>query len=100
MQFMRNIAAGLVLLIATDAVGQSTRKPIPERCQAPSQQQLQEGSLSRRGGDAELSFCNGVIVPPASGDEALEHPAPSTGTLRIIPPNKAPGQQHSLPESQ
>ncbi|MBB3397415.1 hypothetical protein FHX09_004518 [Rhizobium sp. BK538] len=100
MHFMRNIAAILVLLISTDAVGQSTRKPVSERCQAPSQQELQEGSPSRSGGDADLARCNGVIVPPASGDEALERPAPSSGTLRVIPPSRAPGQQRSLPEPQ
>ncbi|CDM62379.1 putative secreted protein (plasmid) [Rhizobium favelukesii] len=100
MHFMRNIAAGLVLLVTTNAFGQSTTKPFPEGCQAPSQQELQRGSPSRRGGDADLSRCNGVLIPPASGDEGLEQPAPSTGTLRVIPPSKAPGQQHNLPEPQ
>jgi hypothetical protein len=96
MQFMRNIAAGLVLLVTTNAFGQSMTKPSQGGCRAPSQQQLQKGSPSRRGGDADLSRCNGVLIPPA-GDEALEHPAPATGTLRVIPPSKAPGQQHNMP---
>jgi hypothetical protein len=99
MHFIGNIAAGLVLLVTTEAFGQSMTRPSRQDCQAPSQQQLQEGSPSRRGGDADLSRCNGVIIPPA-GDEALEHPAPSTGTLRVIPPSKAPGQQHNLAEPQ
>lgn len=100
MQFMRNITAGLVLLVTTNAFAQSTTRPSPGYCQAPSQQQLQEGSRSRRGSDVDLSRCNGVLIPPASGDEGLEQRAPSTGTLRVIPPSKAPGQQHNLPEPQ
>ncbi|SEI17334.1 hypothetical protein SAMN05216228_103435 [Rhizobium tibeticum] len=101
MQLMRNIvAAGLVLLVATNAFGQRTTKPFPKGCQAPSQQQLQKGSPSRGGSDVDLSRCNGVLIPPASGDEGLEQEVPSTGTLRVIPPSKAPGQQYNLPEPQ
>jgi len=37
-----------------------------------------------------LEDCNGVLVPPPTGDEEIEEPPPETGTTPVIPPGRVP----------
>ncbi|WP_155951260.1 hypothetical protein [Rhizobium mesoamericanum] len=100
----RTIALGLMLTItllgATDAFSERQAGPDRSNCQAPAQQQ--SPNAPARGGDRErdLSKCGGVIVPPKSGDEVIEHPAPEIGTTPVIPPSDLPGHpfNHGKPE--
>lgn len=39
-----------------------------------------------------LEDCNGVLVPPATGDQEIVEPPPDTGTTPVIPPGAVPGQ--------
>ncbi|MDQ0562479.1 hypothetical protein QO004_004284 [Rhizobium mesoamericanum] len=100
----RTIALGLVLAItllsATGAFGEGQTGTNRSNCQAPAQQQ--SPNAPARGGNRErdVSKCGGVIAPPRSGDEVIEHPAPEIGKTPVIPPSDIPGRRfnHGEPE--
>jgi len=102
MTHRRAITVGLVLMIAlpgaTGAFGESQMQSGRDNCQAPAQQQSPNAPRRNGGGERDFSKCGGVIMPPASGDEKIEHRAPETGNTPVIPPSDLPGQQHGHTE--
>lgn len=51
-------------------------------------QEHQAGHGQRPG----LEDCDGVLVPPKTGDREIEEPPPDTGTTPVIPPETVPEQ--------
>ncbi|MCJ8506476.1 hypothetical protein MUU53_00965 [Rhizobium lemnae] len=68
-------------------------------CQVPPQQQSQNGQAangqsanedaSSQSLSGSLADCNGVLKPPATGDQQLVEPAPKTGNMPVIRPGKS-----------
>lgn len=52
----------------------------------PGDEESREGERAR----PALEECNGVLVPPRTGDEEIEEPPPDTGTTPVIPPGTLP----------
>jgi hypothetical protein len=65
-------------------------------CQIKPQQDGEDQTESEPREDQPLSEaldrCNGVLVPPQTGDREIEEPPPDTGTTPVIPPESLPGQ--------
>lgn len=83
------------LLAATEAFAQDKATPNGTPCQAPAQQQSPNGTTGTAETDTDLSQCGGVIRPPISGDEPIEHRAPDVGKTPVIPPSAVPDQQQN-----
>ena len=47
---------------------------------------------AENGSRPSLEDCNGVLIPPRTGDEEIEEPALNTGTTPVIPPGAVPEQ--------
>lgn len=45
----------------------------------------------------KLENCDGVLLPPTTGDKEIEEPAPDTGTTPVIPPATIPQQPQVKP---
>ncbi|OWW00143.1 hypothetical protein ATY81_25475 [Rhizobium sp. R72] len=91
------IALGLAVVTALTGAGENLGKTQirfdHSECQAPAQQQSPNAARRQGQGDRDFSRCGGVVKPPRSGDQAIEHPAPETGTTPVIPPSDIPRQQ-------
>lgn len=72
------------------------------KCQVPPLQQSQGGQATNgqtatgaspsQSLSGNLADCNGVLKPPATGDQGLVAPAPQTGNMPVIKPGQAPSQ--------
>lgn len=91
-------AFSAVAILSGPAVAQTPTA----KCQVPPLQQSQGGQATN-GQTAtgaspsqtltgNLADCNGVLKPPATGDQELVEPAPQTGNMPVIKPGQAPSQ--------
>jgi hypothetical protein len=97
-----SIAAILLSSLAGSADDRQITPP-PEKCRvAPPQagdQRQQDGidPQTTQSLTEKLEACDGVLKPPAVGDQELTKPPPDTGEMLIIRPHELPEQQ-SKPE--
>lgn len=101
------VVALVVACIAgsASAIAQATDKTPDQSPASPCQAQPNEqtGKDKDKAADREngenktlsgkLDRCNGVLVPPKTGDKQIEEPAPDVGTTPVIPPEAVPKQQ-------
>jgi len=73
--------------------------PNSDHCNAPDAGGQTEGGQTtphpQDSAGQKLSNCDGVLKPPATGDNAMEKPAPRGGTMPVIPPGNVPDEQGS-----
>jgi hypothetical protein len=75
--------------------------PPPEKCRAepqPDSQGQQEstdnnGQAASRSLTEKLAPCDGVLAPPAVGDQEMTQPPPADGEMPVIKPRDLPQQQ-------
>jgi hypothetical protein len=73
--------------------------PPPENCRVtppPSGGQIPgEGTdpQTTQSLSGKLGPCDGVLKPPAVGDQEITQPPPDTGEMRVIQPHELPEQQ-------
>jgi hypothetical protein len=93
----------LALAQAVPAAAQTTGDAgvQPDKCRVQPQQgdqPSQGGGQASQGGTesgnltAKLNDCNGVLKPPATGDQEMTTPAPAQGNMPIIKPGEVPAQ--------
>ena len=78
------------LMIAIPGVISAQQMPNSDHCNAPdAKSQTEGGQTAPRSQDSagqKLSNCDGVLKPPATGDSAMEKPAPRGGKTRLYRP--------------
>ena len=97
------LSIALAMLLASDCTALAAAadvEPPQEKCRAQlpetDQQQPgqtdpgQTGSTSTTG---KLDPCDGILKPPATGDQEMTQPPPATGEMPIIRPGDLPQQQ-------
>jgi len=94
---------GLALLIAADGTALAAGgdiEPPPEKCRVqPQPTDPQEpgktdpGQTGSTSATAKLDACDGVLKPPAVGDQEMTQPAPATGEMPVVRPGDLPEQQ-------
>jgi hypothetical protein len=88
--------ATISLAIAAPALSQNAPAVKDPKCAAPPiQQNSQENKTGidpNATGSTDLSDCKGVITPPATQDQGLVQPAPSTGNTPVLRPGDVPSQ--------
>ena len=101
----RTFVALPVLLLATSepifAQDQGTTPP-PEKCRATPQPENQDRQKNKEVNPQDqqsltekLDPCNGVLKPPAVGDQEMTRPAPDVDNMPEVKPRDLPGQQPS-----
>lgn len=67
-----------------------------ERCRAEPEEQAEEKEEEQSNEDQRtseiLERCNGVLLPPPTGDREIEEPPADSGTTPVIPPGAVPQQ--------
>jgi hypothetical protein len=63
--------------------------PGSEECQVDPEGQGKGQTDSDAG---VIKRCNGVLIPPPTGDAEIIEPAPDVGTTPVIPPDSVPEQ--------
>lgn len=67
-----------------------------ERCRADPEDKAEEKKEGQSNDDqrsaALLERCEGVLLPPPTGDREIEEPPADTGTTPVIPPGRVPEQ--------
>jgi hypothetical protein len=99
------LAASVAIVAAAPATAQSNQpRPLVD-CQATPAPNANQGNDAAPSGGVDpaqtgsvfidkLTPCDGVLKPPATGDE-MTQPPPETGTMREIRPGELPDQQSS-----
>lgn len=93
--FMRFVLATCLLCtVEVSAIAQESHspqindeRPGLEECQVDPEGQ---GGIERDAG--LLERCEGVLIPPPTGDAEMVEPAPDVGTTPVIPPESVPDQ--------
>jgi hypothetical protein len=71
----------------------------PEKCRADpqtdsqGQQKNTDGQTASPSLTEKLDPCDGVLKPPAIGDQEMTQPPPATGEMPVIKPRDLPQQQ-------
>jgi hypothetical protein len=97
-----SIAAILLSSLAGSADDRDITPPA-ENCRVAPPQTGDRGEQDRtdpqttQSLSGKLGPCDGVLKPPAVGDQELTQPPPDTGETRVIRPHELPEQQ-SKPE--
>ncbi|AYG62798.1 hypothetical protein CCGE525_29145 (plasmid) [Rhizobium jaguaris] len=85
------------LMVAIPGIASAQQMPGGDPCAAPdANKQTEGGQTAPRSQDStgqKLSDCGGVLKPPATGDSAMEKPAPRGGKTPVIPPGNVPDEQ-------
>ena len=80
------------------AVAQDAEPNLLDRCQTAPQtdsqasQDDQSGKSAPRSLTEMLNPCDGVLKPPATGDQEITQPPPATGEMPVIRPDQLPQQ--------
>jgi hypothetical protein len=103
MRFHSFFAAACILVLASTPgfAEDAGTNPPPEKCRAEPQtdNQGQETSTDDNGQPASRSLtekldpCDGVLKPPAVGDQEMTLPPPGDGEMPVITPRDLPQQQ-------
>lgn len=90
-------AAGLAGSASAQTSGDSESKKPVENCQVqPDQKDQKAGQPTQPGSNESLTEtlnpCDGVLKPPATGDNGLAAPPPDAGETPVIRPGEVPQQ--------
>ena len=97
MRIHQALFIGFALVVSNQALAQTpveTDENIVE-CQAQPQDQEEGATATIRSLTETLDDCNGVLIPPPTGDTELTEPAPNVGETPVIRPGEIPQQPPS-----
>jgi hypothetical protein len=92
------MALCLVAAACAPSFAQDAKQP-PEKCQAEpqtdsqGQQKNTDGQAASPSLTEKLDPCDGVLKPPAIGDQEMTQSPPATGEMPVIKPRDLPQQQ-------
>ena len=97
MRIHQALFIGFALVLSNHALAQTTEgtEENSEKCQAQPQDQEEGATATTRSLTETLDDCNGVLIPPPTGDEELTEPAPNEGETPVIRPGEIPEQPNS-----
>ena len=97
MRIHQAIFIGFTVVLTNHALAQTTDEAEghSEKCQAQPQDQEEGATATNRSLTETLDDCNGVLIPPPTGDEELTEPAPNVGETPVIRPGEIPEQPDS-----
>jgi hypothetical protein len=99
MMLVRTLVMSAVMSVATAAPGLAQTEditPPAEKCRVapqPNGAQKNEDEGRRDSLTEKLDPCDGVLKPPAVGDQEMTQPAPQTDNMPVVKPHDLPGQQ-------
>ena len=88
------LLVGVSLVLTNQSVAQ-TAVTTEDKCQAQTQTEEDDATATKRSLTETLDECNGILIPPPTGDEEVTEPAPNVGETPVIRPDEIPEQPDS-----